>query len=139
MAGMDYWETVLKQALERRKRGVSARNDCSSRSHAVLTIHCLNVGSKVHLVDLAGAERVHDERAKLETCNINRSLSALTKIIRKLANAKVNVHVPYRESTLTHLLRDSFAGLTAIITSLFLYPFFSPSLSLQPSPWPTPT
>jgi hypothetical protein len=43
-----------------------------------------------------------------EANNINRSLSALGNVIMALANA--NGHVPYRDSKLTFMLKDSIGG-----------------------------
>ena len=47
--------------------------------------------------------------AKAEATSINGSLSALGRVIKALGG-KGRQHVPYRDSTLTMLLRDSFGG-----------------------------
>ena len=64
---------------------------------------------KLVLVDLAGSERVSKTGAEGQTLaeakNINRSLSALGDVIMKL-DAKAP-HIPFRNSKLTYLLRDS--------------------------------
>ena len=84
--------------------------------------------SRLCLVDLAGSERANStgatgERLK-EGANINKSLSTLGKVISHLADqAKSrgkNVHIPYRDSTLTWLLKDSLGGnsKTAIIATV---------------------
>lgn len=104
----------------------------SSRSHAVflLTINSVhtnietgvkrNCCAKFSLVDLAGSERHKDtqttgDRLK-EASQINKSLSTLGNVIKALAdkNSINNSHhinyVPYRDSKLTFLLRDSLGG-----------------------------
>ncbi|GMI00731.1 hypothetical protein TrLO_g8517 [Triparma laevis f. longispina] len=93
-------------------------NERSSRSHCLVTVHVIStVGSKtVHnkclLVDLAGSERIAKSKVegveKAQAIEINKSLSALGRVVKSLA-AK-NSHVPYRDSTLTMLLKDSFGG-----------------------------
>jgi len=82
--------------------------------------------SIINLVDLAGSERqkrsgAAGDRLK-EAGAINRSLSALGNVISALASnnkassstmtstTKEKKHVPYRDSTLTFLLRDSLGG-----------------------------
>ena len=68
--------------------------------------------SKVALIDLAGSERASTSgtagtRLK-EGGAINKSLTTLGKVIHALSEKKK--HVPYRESTLTWLLKDSLGG-----------------------------
>ena len=79
--------------------------------------------TKVSLVDLAGSERASVSENKgirlQEGANINRSLLALGNCINVLAeasknNKKVNF-VPYRDSKLTRLLKDSLGGNTRTI------------------------
>ncbi|GMH55717.1 hypothetical protein TrRE_jg10047, partial [Triparma retinervis] len=104
-------------------------------SHAVLTVvfeqntsrrdhgGCLVARStktaRVHLVDLAGSERVKQTGATGATLNeashINKSLAALGDVIKALAKAGKaqagpNTFVPYRNSTLTYLLKESLGG-----------------------------
>ncbi|XP_037132564.1 kinesin-like protein KIF2C isoform X1 [Syngnathus acus] len=99
--------------------GQTSANAYSSRSHAVLQIilrrndRATRLHGKFSLVDLAGNERGTDvnsnDRATLvETAEINRSLLALKECIRSLGmNSE---HIPFRMSTLTKVLRDSFIG-----------------------------
>ena len=111
-------------------RQVSATpmNQASSRSHCIFTLaiegrsHSTDVitTSKLHLVDLAGSERVYkanfgDQAAasmRKEAKYINRSLSYLEQVIIALHD-KANgnrAHVPYRNSMMTSILRDSLGG-----------------------------
>eukprot|EP00826_Nyctotherus_ovalis_P041423 TRINITY_DN4163_c0_g1_i14.p1 TRINITY_DN4163_c0_g1~~TRINITY_DN4163_c0_g1_i14.p1 ORF type:complete len:221 (-),score=47.41 TRINITY_DN4163_c0_g1_i14:47-709(-) len=96
-------------------------NLASSRSHCVFTLafemrsQFTNVvrTSKLHLVDLAGSERVfkkNSEGAIVEEAKyINLSLTYLEQVIVAL-NEKARgtrVHIPYRNSLMTTILRDS--------------------------------
>ena len=67
---------------------------------------------KINLVDLAGSERLKDSLAEgtrlVETRHINKSLSALRKVMQSLSDK--DSHVPFRDSKLTHLLQTSLAG-----------------------------
>ncbi|XP_051579953.1 kinesin-like protein KIF18A [Myxocyprinus asiaticus] len=101
-------------------------NATSSRSHAVFQIYLrqqdktasLNPNvrvAKMSLIDLAGSERASATNAKgarlREGANINRSLLALGNVINTLANPKCKkTHIPYRDSKLTRLLKDSLGG-----------------------------
>ena len=107
-------------------------NDTSSRSHAVFTImlkqihHDLQTDSttermaRIRLVDLAGSERAKSTEATgqrlREGSNINKSLTTLGRVIAALATqpntrgkSRKDV-VPYRDSILTWLLKDSLGG-----------------------------
>ncbi|XP_071244848.1 kinesin-like protein KIF16B isoform X12 [Salvelinus alpinus] len=109
-------------------------NDTSSRSHAIFTINftqakfdtempCETI-SKIHLVDLAGSERADATGSTAvrlkEGGNINKSLVTLGNVISALADLsqdgvntnlkKKQVFVPYRDSVLTWLLKDSLGG-----------------------------
>jgi hypothetical protein len=53
---------------------------------------------------------VEGERLR-EGCNINRSLHVLCNVINSLAeSAKKKRHIPFRDSKLTHYLKDSLGG-----------------------------
>ncbi|NXP49258.1 KI18A protein, partial [Heliornis fulica] len=71
--------------------------------------------AKMSLIDLAGSERASMTNAKgarfREGTNINRSLLALGNVINALADQKrKKQHIPYRNSKLTRLLKDSLGG-----------------------------
>ncbi|XP_072282251.1 kinesin-like protein KIF18B [Pyxicephalus adspersus] len=101
-------------------------NASSSRSHAVFQIYVKQQDrtasisqdirvAKMSLIDLAGSERASSTNAKgerlREGANINRSLLALINVINALADAKSKkAHIPYRDSKLTRLLKDSIGG-----------------------------
>ncbi|KAF7652965.1 hypothetical protein LDENG_00088840 [Lucifuga dentata] len=102
-----------------RTSGQTSANANSSRSHAILQIvlryndRAKTIHGKFSLVDLAGNERgtdvsSNDRRTMVETAEINRSLLALKECIRSLGMN--NDHIPFRMSTLTKVLRDSFIG-----------------------------
>ncbi|XP_044594577.1 osmotic avoidance abnormal protein 3-like isoform X2 [Cotesia glomerata] len=119
---------LVEQGDKKRVAAFTKMNASSSRSHAVLTIslEALAMGEssgkkggsavrrgQLHLVDLAGSERqartgATGDRLK-EAASINLSLSALGNVISALA-AGNGRHVPYRDSKLTRLLRDSLGG-----------------------------
>ncbi|CAG9999843.1 unnamed protein product [Clonostachys byssicola] len=107
-------------------------NDTSSRSHAVFTIMLKQIhhdmetdetterSSRIRLVDLAGSERAKSTEATgarlREGSNINKSLTTLGRVIAALADPKAlragkrKDVVPYRDSILTWLLKDSLGG-----------------------------
>jgi hypothetical protein len=111
-------------------------NDTSSRSHAVFTIMLKQIHhdyhtdetterlARIRLVDLAGSERAKATEATgqrlREGSNINKSLTTLGRVIAALADPRHGrLHnptrknrdvVPYRDSILTWLLKDSLGG-----------------------------
>ncbi|KAK4887590.1 hypothetical protein RN001_003861 [Aquatica leii] len=113
---------LMQRANQNRAVAVTNFNEHSSRSHAVMkmTIIGTNTKSKIicrgslNLVDLAGSESGKTlESGKtsermLETKNINKSLTALGKVMMALQNN--DNHIPYRNSKLTYLLQNSLGG-----------------------------
>ncbi|KAI5054771.1 hypothetical protein GOP47_0029916 [Adiantum capillus-veneris] len=100
-------------------------NMASSRSHCIFTatIEARKSGedtvrkSKLHLVDLAGSERVSktgvDGQILKEAKYINLSLHFLEQVIVALqerSQGKHRHHIPYRNSMMTSVLRDSIGG-----------------------------
>lgn len=120
----DQIDQLMEEGSKARTVASTNMNATSSRSHAVFTIVLtITKGagramvSKIHMVDLAGSERAtatgaSGQRLK-EGANINKSLSTLGKVIAALAkksDGKKNVFVPYRDSVLTWLLKESLGG-----------------------------
>ncbi|XP_008801964.2 kinesin-like protein KIN-8A isoform X2 [Phoenix dactylifera] len=113
---------LLQQGNQNRTTEPTRVNETSSRSHAILQVvaefrvkESGNVASRVgklSLIDLAGSERAlaTDQRSQrtIEGANINRSLLALSSCINALVEGKK--HIPYRNSKLTQLLKDSLGG-----------------------------
>ncbi|GAU19026.1 hypothetical protein TSUD_193640 [Trifolium subterraneum] len=115
---------LLQQGNRSRTTEPTRANETSSRSHAILqvvveyrvrdatTMNIVNRVGKLSLIDLAGSERAlaTDQRTlrSLEGANINRSLLALSSCINALVEGKK--HIPYRNSKLTQLLKDSLGG-----------------------------
>ncbi|XP_076316135.1 uncharacterized protein LOC143228729 [Tachypleus tridentatus] len=143
-------QSWLMLGNKQRATAATGMNDKSSRSHSIFIIvltqtlteniedeeHEHSRKSKVNLVDLAGSERVYSthtsgERLK-EGVSINKSLLTLGKVISHLAShgtsgsstssstQKKNIFVPYRESVLTWLLKESLGGnsRTAMIATI---------------------
>jgi kinesin family protein 2/24 len=107
---------ALNAGHEARSTAATGANMDSSRSHAVLQINFRRKGAKcgkLSFIDLAGSERAsdvndNDRQTRIEGAEINKSLLALKECIRALdQNSK---HVPFRGSTLTSVLKDSFIG-----------------------------
>ncbi|XP_042242970.1 kinesin-like protein Klp98A isoform X2 [Homarus americanus] len=123
-------QELMRRGNSHRTTASTHMNDTSSRSHAIFTVTFiqakllsdtpLETRSKIHLVDLAGSERADatgatGQRLK-EGAHINKSLVTLGSVISALAEqaAKAtsgkNVFIPYRDSVLTWLLKDSLGG-----------------------------
>ncbi|KAM3624298.1 uncharacterized protein V6R79_021774 [Siganus canaliculatus] len=127
-------EELMEAGNINRTTASTGMNDVSSRSHAIFTINFTQAKfdaempsetvSKIHLVDLAGSERADATGATgvrlKEGGNINKSLVTLGNVISSLADMsqdggntnlkKKSVFVPYRDSVLTWLLKDSLGG-----------------------------
>ena len=113
---------IIDQANAIRTTHNTVTNETSSRSHAICNIVIKEDGAnevygKLSLVDLAGSERAQETQSnnrqrRAEGAEINKSLLALKECIRALDARKSSgnneIHVPFRASKLTHVLRDSF-------------------------------
>ena len=134
-------EHLMDEGNKARTVAATSMNETSSRSHAVFTLtvtqkrHDVETRmdtekvAKISLVDLAGSERATSTGATgarlKEGAEINRSLSTLGRVIAALADLsmgkKKNMSmVPYRDSVLTWLLKDSLGGnsMTAMIAAI---------------------
>jgi hypothetical protein len=123
----------MKMGDASRTTASTKMNDTSSRSHAVFTIMLKQIHhdmetdettermARIRLVDLAGSERAKATEATgarlREGSNINKSLTTLGRVIAALADPKQHRPgkrskdiVPYRDSILTWLLKDSLGG-----------------------------
>ncbi|XP_042490597.1 kinesin-like protein KIN-12F [Macadamia integrifolia] len=121
---------ILIKGLSNRKVGATTINSKSSRSHIVFTCiiesWCKGTSSKcfsssktsrISLIDLAGSERnkLDDEGRQYvkEGKNVKKSLSQLGNLVNILAEGDQSgksQNIPYGNSCLTHLLRESFGG-----------------------------
>ncbi|XP_057429548.1 kinesin-like protein KIN-13A [Lotus japonicus] len=130
---------IVKEFIEKgnaaRSTGSTGANEESSRSHAILQLvvkkhpevkeskrnnnndgneaRSGKVVGKISFIDLAGSERGadttdNDRQTRIEGAEINKSLLALKECIRALDNDQI--HIPFRGSKLTEVLRDSFVG-----------------------------
>ncbi|RWR76516.1 kinesin-like protein KIN-13A [Cinnamomum micranthum f. kanehirae] len=128
---------IVKEFIEKgnaaRSTGSTGANEESSRSHAILQLAIKKhkevnesrrhndgnetksgkVIGKISFIDLAGSERGadttdNDRQTRIEGAEINKSLLALKECIRALDNDQI--HIPFRGSKLTEVLRDSFVG-----------------------------
>lgn len=127
---------ALEEGKQNRQTAETLMNAQSSRSHAIFTVYITQKiiipspvttkrksqsdvivrKSKVCLIDLAGSERLNStgatgDRLK-EATNINRSLFVLGEVIKALSESTPSNEkfVPYRNSILTWVLKDSLGG-----------------------------
>ncbi|NWR96923.1 KIF9 protein, partial [Motacilla alba] len=125
---------LLFEAREPKLIGEHSLNKNSSRSHCIFTMYiecrsrdytnhkCLR--SKITLIDLAGSERLSktgsEGQVRVEAAYINKSLSFLEQLIIALADPK-REHIPFRQSKLTHVLKDSLGGKcdTVLVTNIY--------------------
>ncbi|KAH7138888.1 P-loop containing nucleoside triphosphate hydrolase protein [Dendryphion nanum] len=127
-------ERLFKTGDLSRTVAATKMNDTSSRSHAVFTIRLKQIThslltdetiertARMRLVDLAGSERAKSTEATgqrlKEGGQINKSLTTLGRVIAALADPRrhgakgrrTRDVVPYRDSVLTWLLKDSLGG-----------------------------
>ncbi|NXJ21408.1 KIF14 protein, partial [Dicrurus megarhynchus] len=124
-------QSWLELGNKQRATAATVMNDKSSRSHSVFTLvmtqtkvefvneeQCdRRLTSHINLIDLAGSEcctkaQTTGERLK-EGVSINKSLLTLGRVISALSKQSQNgkkMFIPYRESVLTWLLKESLGG-----------------------------
>ncbi|CAH2049718.1 unnamed protein product [Thlaspi arvense] len=148
---------IVKEYIERgnaaRSTGSTGANEESSRSHAILQLAIKKhsetkdskrnndgnearsgkVVGKISFIDLAGSERGadttdNDRQTRIEGAEINKSLLALKECIRALDNDQI--HIPFRGSKLTEVLRDSFVG-NSKTQGICVNIFFSASAEME--------
>ncbi|NWU68121.1 KIF14 protein, partial [Pterocles burchelli] len=124
-------QSWLELGNKQRATAATVMNDRSSRSHSVFTLMMTQtkvefvdeeqcdhrLTSHINLIDLAGSEccskaQTTGERLK-EGVSINKSLLTLGKVISALSKQSQNgkkTFIPYRESVLTWLLKESLGG-----------------------------
>ncbi|XP_064014187.1 kinesin-like protein KIF7 isoform X3 [Pogoniulus pusillus] len=135
--GLDEVLSLLEMGNTAKHTGATHINRQSSRSHTIFTVtmeqrrgagrlslshHPPSVPasgqvlvSKFHFVDLAGSERIvktgnTGERLK-ESIQINSGLLALGNVISALGDPRrKSSHIPYRDSKITRILKDSLGG-----------------------------
>ena len=132
---------ILKKGNRNRTTESTNANETSSRSHAILQImvsyknkasgvnYEIKFG-KLNLIDLAGSERASMTKNKgmrlFEGANINKSLLTLGNCINALCEANekgVKTYIPYRDSKLTRLLKDSLGGNARTVMIANISPF----------------
>ncbi|KAK3365848.1 hypothetical protein B0T24DRAFT_535685 [Lasiosphaeria ovina] len=145
VGGFQEIEHLMDEGNKARTVAATNMNETSSRSHAVFTLMLtqkrfdpetkmeMEKAAKISLVDLAGSERATSTGATgarlKEGAEINRSLSTLGRVIAALADLSTGgkkkkgataTQVPYRDSVLTWLLKDSLGGnsMTAMIAAI---------------------
>ncbi|XP_069570641.1 uncharacterized protein [Brachyistius frenatus] len=111
---------IIEMGEKNRKIASTKMNIQSSRSHLVVALEVegsdkvsgLTYRGTLTLCDLAGSERIFKTEAEgqrlVEAAAINKSLTALGQVFGALkCNA---LHIPFRNSKLTHLLQPCLSG-----------------------------
>ena len=108
-----------------RRQFAAGQRPFSTQSHSIFTVNiemvenledgeCRTVTSKLNLVDLAGSNRLNKTintqaaACGMGRCNLNQALSPLNTVVDALVKGRV--HIPFRSSPLTMLLKDSLGG-----------------------------
>ncbi|GAB66737.1 kinesin motor domain containing protein [Plasmodium cynomolgi strain B] len=137
---IDDVKNIIDLCFKYRKTHATKKNLVSSRSHCLLTVYQHRLEkekeliSQINYIDLAGSEKFNDIEMvnKKELININNTLSVLNRVIIALSTQNkigknmdktkttdelkseaccvATVHIPYRDSKLTRLLKNSLNG-----------------------------
>ncbi|KRX06450.1 Protein kinase-like domain [Pseudocohnilembus persalinus] len=114
---------IQKNALKNRKSQETYKNESSSRTHSICQIKIKNNFLKssepgiFYLIDLVGSENAsdsqfHDKQLIQQTKDINKSLMILKDcLLNRVKASQVidkHIHIPYKASKLTNLLKDTF-------------------------------
>ncbi|XP_064632351.1 uncharacterized protein LOC135490785 isoform X2 [Lineus longissimus] len=117
---LDDIKEIIEKGDKNRHVASTKMNSTSSRSHLVMMINVEghdNVSKAttkgvLTLCDLAGSERIGKTEASgqrlVEAAAINKSLSSLGQVFSALRTNQL--HVPYRNSKLTHILQPCLSG-----------------------------
>jgi len=133
---------AVTTAIAKRTVAATQMNDSSSRSHVIVNFKIVTTThpaanstsppttkiANLAFVDLAGSERIgktgtkHNTQTGKEGVQINMGLLSLSKVI-KAFNESPN-HIPYRDSKLTRVLKQSFGGnaVTLFVSNVTLQP-----------------
>lgn len=132
-------EERIAEGTKNRTIASTNMNATSSRAHTIVSVTFTQKSknelgqnmartSIINLVDLAGSERADSTGAVgqrlQEGAAINKSLSTLGNVIKALADGSTGkkVLVPYRDSTLTKLLKNALGGNSKTIMIAALSP-----------------
>ena len=122
LSSLDEFFDYTELSQRNRKVAETKLNHNSSRSHCIMILEVIQNFKKekiikkgiLNLVDLAGSEKVSKTGAVGETLEeakkINLSLSTLGNVIHALTSKDSSGHIPFRDSKLTRILKESLGG-----------------------------
>ena len=122
LSSLDEFFDYTELSQRNRKVAETKLNHNSSRSHCIMILEVIQNFKKekiikkgiLNLVDLAGSEKVSKTGAVGETLEeakkINLSLSTLGNVIHALTSKDSSGHIPFRDSKITRILKESLGG-----------------------------